>query len=336
MRWSERKAQIRTMYGEAITVALLWGSLAMLVLATRAQAQKQPLMLPTTNVTVPQKTYSPGEGAKVKGLIISRNGDDMVIRDESGYLDVITLTADTKISSPSGIFKTEKKGRDVTSLLPGLIVEVKGNGGSNGNLVANKISFHSSALRVAQQIAAGEVVPSARIQANKDSIEALKGRGADSLRAVNNRITDSVAAITARARDSLGAINARFDDIDKYEARDSATVNFAFGKADLTAEAKRTLDDLAARGMQNNGYLIEVRGYADTVGRSSYNQTLSERRAAAVVAYLASSANVPLRRMLNPTGFGELDPAAPNSTSEGRAMNRRAEIHVVVNKAINR
>src|SRR5689334_7337248 len=114
MRWRERKTQIRAMYGEAITVALMWGGLAVLVLAARAQAQKEPLMLPTTHVTVPQKAYSPGEGAKVKGLIISRNGDDMVIRDETGYLDVVTLTADTKISSPSGIFKTEKKRRDVT------------------------------------------------------------------------------------------------------------------------------------------------------------------------------------------------------------------------------
>lgn len=333
MRWSERKTQIRTMYGEAITVALLWGGLAVLVLAAQAQAQKEPLMLPTTHVTVPQKTFSPGEGAKVKGLIISRAGDDMVIRDETGYLDVVTLTADTKISSPSGIFKTEKKKRDVTSLLPGLIVEVKGSGGSNGNIVADKISFHSSALRIAQQIAAGDVVPNARIQANTDSIDALRGRTADSLKSINQRIVDSVANLTMRTNDSLRAIDARFDDIDKYDEMDSARVNFAFGKADLTAEAKATLDGLAARGMQNTGYLIEVRGYADTIGRSSYNQALSERRAQAVMDYLAHHGNIPLRRMMNPTGFGELDPAAPNSTSEGRAINRRAEVRVLVNRA---
>lgn len=334
MRWSERKAQIRTMYGEAMSVALLWGGLAMLVPAARAQAQKQPLMLPATHVTVPQRTFSPGEGAKVKGLIVSRNGDDMVIRDETGYLDVITLTADTKISSPSGIFKTEKKHRDVTSLLPGLIVEVKGSGGSNGNIVADKISFHSSALKVAQQIAAGEVVPNARIQANTDSIRALKARGADSLRALNYRMIDSISAITARARDSLGAINARFDDIDKYEERDSAHVNFATGRAELNDEAKRALDDFAARGMTTEGYLIEVRGYADSVGTESYNMQLSERRAQAVVDYLALKANVPLRRMMNPTGFGEMDPAAPNSTSQGRAINRRADVKLLVNRAI--
>jgi OOP family OmpA-OmpF porin len=331
MRWNERTTQIRTMYGEAINVALVFGGLAVLALASQAGAQKEPLLLPTQHVTVPQQTFTPGQGAKVKGLIISRNGDDMVIRDETGYLDVVTLTADTKISSPSGIFKTEKKRRDVTSLLPGLIVEVKGSGGSNGNIVADRISFHSSALRVAQQIAAGDVVQNARIQANTDSIDALGHRTRDGLRSVNNRLNDSLAAISMRASDSLKAIDARFDDIDKYDARDSAHVNFASGKATLTDEAKRALDDLAARAPQQVGYMIEVRGYADTVGRSSYNQDLSERRAEAVVSYLAHR-NVPIRRMLNPTGFGEMDPAAPNDTAEGRAMNRRADVLVLVNR----
>jgi outer membrane protein OmpA-like peptidoglycan-associated protein len=321
MRWNERKTRIQTMYGEAITVALLLGALAVLTLASHASAQKQPLLLPTTHVTVPQRGYSPGEGAKIKGLILSRDGDDMTIRDETGYLDVITLTADTRISSPSGVFKTEKKHRDVTSLLPGLIIEVKGSGGSRGNLVASSISFHTSALRVAEQIAAGDVVPSMRIHANADSIEALK-----------LRVADSIAVITARTRDSLTAISVRFDDIDRYDARDSATVNFATGKAELTDDAKRTLDNIAEHGSHLNGYLVEVRGYADTTGHDALNQDLSARRAQAVVEYLHQTGNVPLRRILNPTGFGSSDPAAPNDSPEGRAMNRRAEIRLLVNR----
>ena len=321
MRWNERKTQIQTMYGEAITVALLLGAVAVLTLASRASAQKQPLLLPTTHVTVPQRGYSPGEGAKIKGLILSRDGDDMTIRDESGYLDIVTLTADTKISSPSGVFKTEKKHRDVTSLLPGLIIEVKGNGGSRGNLEARSISFHSSALRVAQQIAAGDVVPSMRLNRITDSVEALK-----------MRLADSVAVITARARDSLTAISARFDDIDRYDAKDSATVNFETGKAELSDDAKRTLDNIAEHGMHLNGYLVEVRGYADTTGHDALNQDLSARRAEAVVEYLNQKGNVPLRRILNPTGFGSSDPAATNDTPEGRAMNRRAEVRLLMNR----
>lgn len=320
MTWTERKTQIRSMYGEAITVALVLSALAVLALASHASAQA-PVLLPSTNVTVPYTSHAPGEGAKIKGLIVSRDGDDMTIRDEGGRMDVVTLTADTKISSPTGLFKTDKRRRDVTSLLPGLIVEVKGSGGSRGNLVADHISFHSSALRVAEQIAAGEVMLNARATANTDSIEALK-----------MRVADSLAIITARARDSLTGISARFDDIDRYDAKDSGIVNFAIGKAELSDDAKRTLDNLAEHGMHLDGYLVEIRGYADTTGRARMNQDLSERRAQAVVDYLSRVGNVPLRRILNPTGFGEADPAAPNDTPEGRAMNRRAEVRLLVNR----
>ena len=215
--WDERTSRIRASYGDAITVAGLLCALAVLAVASRASAQT-PLRLPATNVTVPAINYNPGQDAKIKGLIISRDGDDMTVRDEGGYLDVVTLTEDTKISSPSGVFKTDKKHRDVTSLLPGLIVEVKGSGGQRGNLVAKSISFHSSALRTAEQIAAGTVALSMRVSANTDSIEALKAR-----------VADSLAMIEARARDSLAAIHVRFDDLDKYSVRDSVIVNFNTG-----------------------------------------------------------------------------------------------------------
>src|SRR6185503_7997128 len=272
-----------------------------------------PQPLPATTVTAPAN-FTEGQGAKVKGLIISRRGDDMVIRDEDGHVDVITLTEGTRISSPSGLFKTEKQPRDVSSLLPGLIVEVKGNGGDRGNLVADKISFHSSALRVAQQVAAGTVALSMRVGANADSIDKVGGN----LEATKARIADSLAALEARARDSLAAISVRFDDIDKYDVRDSMMVTFATASSTLTDDDRQALDAVAAKAMTQDGYLIEVTGYADAVGRASSNLELSERRAEAVVHYLVKERGIPLRRLLNPTGFGEDDPAASNETPEGR------------------
>ena len=110
--------------------------------AARLSAQ-EPATLPVTRVTA--YSFPSGQGAKIKGLIIGRQGDDMIVRDQEGRADIVTLTAETKISSPSGLFKMDKKHRDVSNLLPGLIVEIKGSGGDRGNLVADKISFHSSA-----------------------------------------------------------------------------------------------------------------------------------------------------------------------------------------------
>src|SRR4029079_18193890 len=156
----------------------------------------------------------------------------------AGTTDVVTLTADTRISSPSGLFKMEKKARDVSQLLPRLIGDITGSGGDRGNLVADKISFHSSALRVAEQVAAGTVALSMRVDADTDSINALKSRTTDSLNAIKGRAADSLSEITARARDSLAKINVRFDDIDRYDVRDSAGVHFSHASAQLTAYVK--------------------------------------------------------------------------------------------------
>jgi len=314
------------------SLALVAATLLVLVLAafaTRLSAQTPTL--PTTTVTA--KTFAAGEGAKIKGLIISRNGDDMLIRDDAGTTDVVTLTADTRISSPSGLFKMEKKARDVSQLLPGLIVEIKGSGGDRGNLVADKISFHSSALRVAEQVAAGTVALSMRVDANTDSINALKSRTTDSLNAIKGRAADSLSEITARARDSLAKINVRFDDIDRYDVRDSATVTFATGSAVLTNDDKAALDAIAASAVTQVGYLVEVTGYTDATGGEALNLHLSDRRAAAVVDYFVREKGLPIRRMLNPTGFGEEQPVASNASASGRAMNRRAEVKILVNRA---
>jgi len=308
-------------------------ALPLVTFATSLSSQT-PAQLPKTVTTA--TAFPAGQGASVKGLIVSRNGDDMIIHDESGNVDIVTLTADTRISSPSGLFKTDRRPRDVSNLLPGLIIEVKGNGGDHGNLVADKITFHSSALRVAEQVAAGTLALSNRVDANTDSINSLRTSTSDSLNAIKNRIADSLAMITARARDSLARIDVRFDDIDRYSVRDSATVYFATASAALTEEDKQALDAIAPSAAKQNGNLLEVTGYTDAVGGEASNLHLSDRRADAVVNYLVRNSSVPIRRVLNPTGFGEERPAATNDTNSGRAMNRRALIKVLVNDAVQR
>ncbi len=324
MRWEAGKTQVRERYGDALRVAVTLSALSLLALAPNTQAQNPPT-LPVTRVTAPSVTYTPGQEAKIKGYIISRNGDDMMLQDDQGHMNLVTLTADTKVESPSGLFNMDKKRRDVTSLLPGLAVEVKGNGGPRGNLVADKIVFHSSSLKTAEQVAAGTLALRRKVNANTDSIEALKDRMSDSLRMIEDR-----------ARDSLAAINMRFDNIDNYTAKDSAIVNFATGSATLDDHAKSRLDAIADNGMMQTGFLVEVRGYTDSRGGEQMNQDLSVRRAQAIVDYLAQHKNVPLRRILNPTGFGEMDPVASNQTSMGRAENRRGEVRILVNQGVNK
>lgn len=100
---------------------------------------------------------------------------------------------------------------------------------------------------------------------------------------------------------------------------DGAMVHFVFGSATLGAEARALLDQ-AALCVGNGRY--EVVGHADSVGDKEFNQTLSEARADAVVAYLRGKGIDPAR--LAARGYGETKPIADNATAEGRAQNRRA------------
>ena len=79
---------------------------------------------------------------------------------------------------------------------------------------------------------------------------------------------------------------------------------------------------------------MAVIGYADRTGNSARNIDLSERRANAVIYYIVSKYKMPLNRLVQPFGYGQLEPVADNTTKAGRAKNRRVEIRLMVNKGI--
>lgn len=107
-------------------------------------------------------------------------------------------------------------------------------------------------------------------------------------------------------------------------------VNFGFDSSNLTASAKTNLDKLATVLKNNPDTNINVYGHTDSKGSESYNQGLSERRAAAVKNYLVSK-GVASSRMFA-MGMGESDPRSSNATEAGRAQNRRVEFAITANE----
>jgi outer membrane protein OmpA-like peptidoglycan-associated protein len=108
-------------------------------------------------------------------------------------------------------------------------------------------------------------------------------------------------------------------------------VNFDFDKADIRPDAAVILDEaailLSDALADCPNRMVSVEGHTDATGPDDYNQSLSERRANAVMEYLVGK-GVPAAR-LSAKGFGESSPIAPNETREGRALNRRVELRLV-------
>jgi OmpA-OmpF porin, OOP family len=100
--------------------------------------------------------------------------------------------------------------------------------------------------------------------------------------------------------------------------------HFASDSAELTAEDMATLDGVATRLLELEFEEGTATGHTDDAGDEAYNLNLSERRARAVVDYLAAR-GVASGRM-TAIGMGETKPLADNSTEEGRAENRRVTI----------
>lgn len=101
---------------------------------------------------------------------------------------------------------------------------------------------------------------------------------------------------------------------------------FEFDSAELSATGRQELDKLVAKMNAHNGIgEVNVVGHADSVGAPTYNQSLSERRAATVRGYLQSALN---GVRVSASGMGESAPVADNTTAEGRQQNRRVEVKV--------
>ncbi len=103
-------------------------------------------------------------------------------------------------------------------------------------------------------------------------------------------------------------------------------VNFAFNSTELTPKSKEILNQWVARIKSDTTIRVEVAGHTDNIGSDAYNQKLSEGRAGAVVNYFVSQ-GVPADRM-KAVGYGKTKPVASNKTEEGRAENRRVELHI--------
>lgn len=160
-----------------------------------------------------------------------------------------------------------------------------------------------------------------RVQAHDDGLKAMDGR----VQGSEARIVklEQEAAARAEAAKKLPAPTLLMSTVLTDDK-----IRFSSGRAQLTEQAGRELDQLVAKlKADNQPVFVEIQGHTDATGSDAGNQQLGLQRAEAVRLHLAR-AGLPLARMAT-ISYGESAPLADNNTREGRSTNRRVHLMVM-------
>jgi OmpA-OmpF porin, OOP family len=280
-----------------------------------------------------------GDKVKGKGVITLRSGNTLTVETDEGTTTVI-VTPDTKVQHPIGLGARKKEvGQEV--LIPGLKLKFEGTGDQN-QVTAQTITFDQDDLSLAKVIQAG-LNPTAQqqsknmetYQANKEATDAEIAANQAANQAAIAAAKQDIAANQASIDEVAQSTQKRFSELGDFVVKGEHTVYFATGNYSISGQDRNALADLAQKALAYpKGYVIQVAGFADSVGTASSNQVLSKERAQAVVAYLLQECSIPVGRIVAPGAMGETNPAASNETTSGRSENRRVEVKLLVNKGI--
>lgn len=266
--------------------------------ALAAQQQDAPNPNPSPIVVTGERDHqTTGPGPEVKGIITARHAYKFKVTAADGTSTIIALSNDTRIKASSGLFGGGAK-LGPEALLNGLPVTVKTLQSADG-LVASQVTFRNGDFKTA------------------------------------NMIRNGTAQGFEEQTAATAALKGRLGDIDKYNVKGTTNVYFDTGKWTLSPTAKTELCQAATQAEANENALLLVVGYTDSVGSDDFNQTLSEKRAGAVINYLQQACHWKPYRVLTPTGMAKADPVAPNDTPEGKAQNRRVAVNVLVSKSVD-
>ena len=292
-------------------------------------------------VTANSRTFTADEKAKIQGVIVSRSNGVLKLRADDESVGTIDLTDTTKIQLKKSFGR--KTAMNQGALLPGLRIEAEGRGNEKGELVAEKIIFDPGSMRASRQIDT-RVSPlegrTGTLEGRADTLENRAGQmeGRQGQLETAQKQTDQQVGVVKneadQANQGVSNTNERITNLDNYRETDAVTVYFKYNSAALSDDAKKDLDTLAKKAIAQKGYVIEVAGFADKTGKLDRNQVLSEHRADAVTRYLEQQGNIPIHRILTPTGMGISHEAADNETAQGRKMNRRVEVKVLTNQGL--
>ncbi len=281
--------------------------------------------------------------ATVEGLVVGRSGPTMLVRTGDSPKLTVLLSDSTQTTEKGGFLGLDRKHPAIVDLVPGLAVKVEGSYDGDHQLVARKVTFSRTAMNTARQIDAGLNPVNQQVAAAQDQLRSDRkdidqnqqdtAKNSQDIDATKQGLA-ATTADTANNKQAIGQANQRFTTLDQYEDKGSITVNFANGKATVSKKDKDQLTDFVKSAANTPGYMIEVQGYASSVGSATLNQRLSSERADAVLAIIQQTGVVPMTRILAPAAMGTTNPVSGDHTRSAQAQNRRVVVTIVVNKGI--
>jgi len=286
-----------------------------------------PLMVTSTALFLLCATAA-AQSAELQGVINGRSGNTMTVQTSSGNVTVV-LNGDTQVEDVQGVFHARKKQMGVTALVPGLSVQVKGSYNAQNQLVADTVKFNGKALQTATDIQAG-VAPVQQEEQQQQQQIAQQQAQIQATEAEQAKHEQEIEQEKA----AVAAVNKRFGELGEYNIWDKAEVLFANGQVKVDQQYIPKLLALCQKAKTVKGYVIQVQGYASTVGSAAVNQKLSQERAQNVIDIVEQQSGIPLTNVVAPGAMGTSNQAAPDNTAEGQAENRRVVVRVLQNKGI--
>ena len=185
-----------------------------------------------------------GQKTEIKGLIVGRDGANVIIKSQEGNNVTVTLDDSTKVQAIKGKLGLRRSDLGFTALVPGLPVDVDAEGPPNQQ-VAKSVKFKASDLKTANQIQAG-LTPTAQelsatqqqVQANQQQLQAQQQQ----LQAQNAQIEANQQKIMAnqeqiqKSQSDQAALAKRFGELGDYDVKASATVYFAVNGTSVNAK----------------------------------------------------------------------------------------------------
>ena len=278
---------------------------------------------------------------KVKGLITTRTGETIVLKTTDGNVMTVVLDDGTRVQQPRGLIGIRKRSMSAAVLIPGLRVSVDGTSQDATHILAKSITFDRNDLQTAEMIQAGLTPTEEKVATNQQNIatnaQDIKAHQKDIATNQQNISANQQATAANKAAIDANAVETskRFSELSEFDTKGQLDVRFASGSAKISTEDQTALKKLAEDAVKQTGYIIQVKGFADSSGNAAMNQKLSMERAQNVIAFLIQDCNIPVRHVIAPGAMGEAAPVATNETAAGRAENRRVEVKILLNRGIS-